>query len=495
MRVSAGTDDDSGKRRRGPAGGRANEAGSAHRAGLAAYLAAHGLADTTVRIGDGVEPGVPRWLWFETSSAVDDLRCYFDTDYTWDVQAKRQCVWGEKFAEVVQQWVTGARNGQLSDHDRFVLASSQVSRPLRDLGAAFRRLRDKVHGKLLPAEGKEFERLRSQASKDDWLDVFDTVVAHAMIIEVSAETVQDASFREAAALLDGTVVARDSGSAAIDALARFFQTDAIRSGATDVEGWLYAIHRARIPLGPTSTRTTAGRARAVAAYRQRLTERRDLLEVDHLTMGVGPMLAPDLLETFKIELPQKEDLDQPKTADLSNVARRWPRFAVIGLPGSGKSTALEQLAAAWADDLEAPLPIMIRLWRLVSRLRDRQNIGLEELCCLADATSEDVVPILVERLKNGTAVLLLDSLDECRDQQGSAVTLVRRLQNNSSPTPVSWSLPEKQCQQSYAEQVCLWRYSRSRRASSPERAISLSTLSVRRIPRPTSTRLRSDADG
>lgn len=86
------------------------------------------------------------------------------------------------------------------------------------------------------------------------------------------------------------MVARDSGVAAVDALARSFQTDAIRSGATDVEGWLYTIHLAKIPVGPTSATSTAGRARAIAVYRQRLTDRRDLLEVDHLTMGVAPML-------------------------------------------------------------------------------------------------------------------------------------------------------------------------------------------------------------
>lgn len=191
--MSAEPDGGSTTRRRGYAGGGANEGGSAHRAGLAAYLAAHGLADTTVRVGDGSEPGVPRWLWFETRSAVDDVRCYFDTGYKWDVQAKRRCVWGTKFGEVVEQWVVAAREGGLSENDRLMLASRQVSEPLRRLGAAFRRLREKVQFGLLPAEDKAHRRLRSQASKDDWLDVFDMVVAHAMIIEISAETVQDAS--------------------------------------------------------------------------------------------------------------------------------------------------------------------------------------------------------------------------------------------------------------------------------------------------------------
>lgn len=431
--MSAESDGTSGRRRLGGAGGRANEGGSAHRAGLAAYLAAHGLADVKIRIGDGVEPGVPRWLWFETSSAVDDVRCHFDTGYRWDVQAKRRCDRGRIFTDVVEQWVVAAREGGLSDNDRLVLASRQLSKPLRDLGAVFRRLREKVQFGLLPTEDKAYKWFRVQASRDGWLDIFDTVIAHAMTVEISVETVHDASFREAAALLDGTVVARDSGGAAVDALARFFQTDAIRSGASDVEGWLYVIHRARVPAGPISAMSTAGRARAIAAYRQRLTERRDLLEVDHLAMGIAPLPVPDLLDTFEIELPQRKNPNRSNSTKLVNLARRWPRFAMIGLPGSGKSTALEQLAAAWADDIEAPLPIMVRLRQLVPRLRDRQYISLEDLCRLADATAEDLVPTLVERLVNGTAVLLLDGLDECRDQQGQAVTLVRRLAEQLCP--------------------------------------------------------------
>jgi hypothetical protein len=72
--VSAEPDGGSTKRRRGYAGGGANEAGSAHRADFAAYLAAHGLADTKIRIGDSIDPGVPRWLsmiiWLGSSVSV-----------------------------------------------------------------------------------------------------------------------------------------------------------------------------------------------------------------------------------------------------------------------------------------------------------------------------------------------------------------------------------------------------------------------------------------
>ena len=55
------------------------------------------------------------------------------------------------------------------------------------------------------------------------------------------------------------------------------------------------------------------------------------------------------------------------------------RLAIVGLPGAGKSTALEQLAAQWAGDPDAPLPVVVRLHRLVGPLRDRAALGIDAL--------------------------------------------------------------------------------------------------------------------
>lgn len=157
-RVRARSEDSSRRPRRGNAGGRASEGGSTYRAGLAAYLAAHGLAEAIVWAGDGVEPGSPTWLWFETAGAVDDVRCCFDTGHRWDVQAKRRCAWDPTFAEVVDQWVRAVREDELSDEDRLVLASGGLSGPLRHLGAASRRMRDGAASASLPREHEAYQR-------------------------------------------------------------------------------------------------------------------------------------------------------------------------------------------------------------------------------------------------------------------------------------------------------------------------------------------------
>jgi len=60
----------------GSRGGRANEAGSLYRSGVAAYLAAHGLVGRRVEAGGDPEDGsAPVTLSFETGDAVDDIRC------------------------------------------------------------------------------------------------------------------------------------------------------------------------------------------------------------------------------------------------------------------------------------------------------------------------------------------------------------------------------------------------------------------------------------
>src|SRR5208282_4102328 len=60
------------------------------------------------------------------------------------------------------------------------------------------------------------------------------------------------------------------------------------------------------------------------------------------------------------------ELNAPED-DFLPTARRWPRMLLTGLPGMGKSTALEQAAARWAADAGAPVPVLVQLRDLVRR--------------------------------------------------------------------------------------------------------------------------------
>lgn len=420
-------------RGRGPAGGRGNEGGSLHRAGIAAYLAAYGLLGRRPPLGDDTAPGAPERLWLEAAGAVDDIHCRFAGGGRWELQAKKTCHWDATFSDVVGQWISAVRCGNYSRDDRVALVAGHASKPLGYLGDAFRRRRRATDDPLLRREHDALERLRVQAVSDGWADIFTEVVSRAMVIEFEAENSTHARFAEGAALLDGSVVATDHGAAAMNALARFFHEEAGRSGASGSDEWLGAIERALIPPGPSSRAAVAGRARAIQAYRHRLGEQKDLLDVDHLAGGAAPMAVPDLLETFQVTLPDAGGDSPRDSASLSHLARRWRRFGVVGLPGSGKTTALEQLAAAWAVDVEAPLPILVRLETALPMLRSRRRLQVDDWCKLGEEVSDDIVPMLADFLREGRAALLLDGLDECRDQQGRAAAAIRALVPKLSP--------------------------------------------------------------
>ncbi|MDQ3913892.1 MAG: NACHT domain-containing protein [Actinomycetota bacterium] len=394
---------------------------------MAAYLAAYGLAGVPLPIAEDDSPGSPYGLWLEWTGEVDDLQCRFTEGARWELQAKRRCSWGETFSDVTAQWVAAIRSGEYSEADRVGLAAGHLSGPLRDLRDALRRLRRDPQAELLPREAAAFKRLQADATAGGWLDVFSSVVSSALIMELEVDTVAQAGLRDAANLLEGVVVARGSGPAAMNALARFFQTEGMRSGSSGPTYWLRVLDEAGVPPGPSSEPAMAGAARAIGEYRLRLGARQDMLEVDLLGGGVPAMEVPDLLGNFQVSLPDPADKSRPETAFLSDLARRWRRFGIVGLPGSGKSTALEQIAAAWANDVDAPLPVLVRLYKAVGVLRDRQGLRLEDWCNLADMVTSDLAPVLADRIRRGEGALFLDGLDECRDQQGRAAAAIRAL--------------------------------------------------------------------
>ena len=114
-----------------------------HRSGIAAYLAAHGLAGLGVEAAGYPESGpAPVALAFETGEAVDDLRCFLADATTLDLQAKRACGADEHLRATVGQWA--AQTVQLRPGDKIGLATAEPKGVVRYLGAALRRRRQRV---------------------------------------------------------------------------------------------------------------------------------------------------------------------------------------------------------------------------------------------------------------------------------------------------------------------------------------------------------------
>ena len=95
---------------------------------------------------------------------------------------------------------------------------------------------------------------------------------------------------------------------------------------------------------------------------------------------------------------------------------------LVGLPGSGKSLALRQLAAVWAGDSRAPVPVLVSLRAVARRCSDHGSLTLTALCeAAAHGASSEQRAVLASALEDlcghGEAVLMLDGLDECLDRR------------------------------------------------------------------------------
>ena len=398
-------------------GGRANEAGSLHRSGVAAYLAAHGLAGRGVEAADYPANGpAPVALSFETGEAVDDIRCVLADGTVLRLQAKRACGADRHLTATVSQWARQADG--LQRGDKIGLATADPRGSVMHLGAALRRRRRSVPGQLLRGEEQALEAVERRLPAGTPVE---SILQAAIVMAVTVSSCHDEGFRSVANLLDGTVVAPGCGSAAIEALQRAFQGQAVEGTGSSIDDWLQILAQAGLEVfadgeGPTGPRRRA-ELDAVTAYRAYLALRDGIVEYSLVAEDLPPMTYEPLAESLRVRA------DGHPVGGFLETAQRWPRMLLTGLPGMGKSTALEQAAARWAADERAPVPIVVRLREVAQRNpRHAGDVTLSVLIEVATASvpEDERVPLrraLQRAAISGEAVLLLDGLDECRDRR------------------------------------------------------------------------------
>jgi NACHT domain len=424
-------------------GGQSNELGSRYRAGVAAYLAAHSLSSQPLQhIGLNDDPSTPVVIKVESDEAVDDLLCEMPVGRLL-IQAKRACGIDRHFRATVDQWVAAVLEGTVGTTTNLVLATGRAKGFLRDLPGALSRRRNWNAQRPSPREQEALARL-VEAVKDT-LDAsqLDVLLDAATVIELPVEDASDAAFREAARMLEGTVVRAGDGIAAMQALQRHFQNLGAMRWASDRDAWRRALRDASLELledagGGWSARQSAVE-REVDAYQSHLSSRLNVFPLDLLTNDLPPMEIEDLVSTYQVALP---DQDKARSEGLAELCRRWGRAIVVGLPGSGKSMALEQVAASWASRDDAPVPIFVPLRSLLRRIdRAGRKITLarlvEHAVDPADRNDSILVPELVHRCEVGEAALLLDGLDECR---GKAATVADAVADIVAALPDSTSV-------------------------------------------------------
>lgn len=411
-------------------GGQANEGGSLHRAGVAAFLAVHGLFGRGVaQAGFPSNGPYPTEISLETADSVDDIKCLMSDGSTWFIQAKRACGADAHLKSTVAQWCAQT----LGSDDRLGLAVRAPSGAVRELGAALDKRRR--GSRLLASEESAITAVTDRIPSNHGEAFENDLLSAAHVLVVQVEQDRDTHAVAAANWLAGRLVPDSDGARAFEALRSHFQRAAAEAGSSDLNDWIGALGQAGLTLfsdanGPVAARRQALRT-AVIAYRERLASRADVLSYSLFSELITPEKFPELLETFVVNYCGPSD-DRGRDRPLRDVARRSPRFILRGLPGSGKSVALEQLAARWAGDEEAPLPILVPLRRISNSIEVPSDVTLR---LLAEASvsgvdvenPSDAVDGIVMAAKEGHAVLLLDGLDETFERRAVVVDGLMRL--------------------------------------------------------------------
>lgn len=362
-------------------------------------------------------------LSFETGDAVDDIRCGLADGTALWLQAKRAVGADAQLRATAAQWV--GQVGSLRDGDKIGLATAEPRGPVRDLGAALDRRRrpPQVAGPFPPGETAALEVFRGLLLAGTPPQTADQVMDAAIVMTVAASSSGDEGFRSVAYLLDGTVVPAGSGTAAIAALQRAFQEQAAAGTGSVLDEWLTILADAGLQVFPDANGPAGPRRRAeldaVAAHRARLAARDGIMEFSLLADDLPPMTYPPLADSLYLAVPGRD----PSDAEFLGTARRWPRMLLVGLPGMGKSTALEQAAARWAADDDAPVPVLVPLRDLARRHPRRStditlSVLIEAATAAAPEQERTALRWALEQVAaSGDAVLLLDGLDECQDRR------------------------------------------------------------------------------
>jgi len=337
------------------------------------------------------------------------------------LQAKRRCGNDKHLASTVGQWARQLPS--LGPGDRVGLATAEPLGPVRHLAAALERRSRAVRGQFTPDEQDAPVAVADKLPPEMPAEARSRLLDSAVVMCVAVGSSRAAGFASAANLLDGTVVPAGSGTKAVKVLRDAFHEQAASGAGSCLDDWLQILAGAGLQVyadaeGPAGPRRRA-ELDAVAAYRARLAARNGILTYSLLADDLPPMTYRPLASSFQVSVPGTDQTDR-----MLDTARRWLRMLLTGLPGMGKSAALEQAAARWAADPAAPVPVLVQL-RHVAACHPRTAADVTLTSLVAAATAEAPEPeraplrrFLERAAANGEAVLLLDGLDECRDRRG-----------------------------------------------------------------------------
>ncbi len=414
-------------------GGASDELGADFRAAVAAYVVCFGLAGRPLPfpwLQQG-ESSIPILVRLETDGPVDDVYVRLRGGDELFIQAKHRVTLSRHdkgLSSAAWQMADAVQRGHYSGSShRLVLAVARASNGVEALFNALHRIKDPAAGGVTRAEAaalKVWAQLTPSLSTTE-RNVLDSLA--------SGVVISPAQVLAAESALAGSVVAPADAAKAFRELKHVARELARARSGLAIEEWADRLAQARIRLilDSEGTALAAREAQQRASRRYRAELIRDARVLDLRPLGAE--LAPLRHDISKFTVysqavsPAKRDID--REVDLFIAARRRNRTLLLGLPGSGKSTALRHLAAHWAKDESGPLPLLVDLRTVLPLLEGRRPADalLEAALRRVRAVDRDLLrQTVLARLKTGAVALLLDALDETRDRRLEVVQAIAR---------------------------------------------------------------------
>ena len=397
------------------------------RRGVATTLAVHGLlgrAVPTFDLGDGTHPTM---LEFETGEATDDLTCRMSTGQSTFISAKRTTGNDKAFKDTVDSWIRQAK--QMTDGDLLVLATSELKGAVKGLPEALERRRRGLSGGSSKDETTALEALEARLAGTK-VSVRQRVLDTARVLIVPASSTGNLDQAALVGQLEGTLVAFGDGERTLDRLAKAFHDQAAAAGGSDLDEWVRIVRAADIKVysdltGPLGARIAA-RQHSLERYRHALRDAVGVVALTLLADDLPELRVNDMLDSIAVQVDEKRSSEP-----LSHVVRRWGRLVLFGLPGSGKSTAMRELAGDLAVAPDAPTPVPVNL----RAFADRDPLQPLALHDLLDPAVGRVPPNeraalaegLTELAESGDVIFLCDGLDECGARAGWVGEQVKRI--------------------------------------------------------------------
>jgi len=378
-------------------------------------------------MGPEGEAAVPLAVDLEADDAPDDVVVWFAGGPSARIQAKLRCGLGRSdhaFAEAMTQFKAAVRRDARPDGEGLVLVVNSASSHLRHLGTALDRRRMSRAGTPSPDEVRALAALTSMLTGLSGEEA-EALMTRMHVVERTLVGPSSPAHEASALLLDGSVVGAGHGVEAVRCLVEQARTLAgLRAGA-DMRNWRDALRNRGIPLITDAVQSASAAAEArdgaIQRYRERMIATGSTIEL--LSFGFD-------LRVIDVQEPGEHLLARPLgTVSAHQVRLHWAvrrrgRCLLFGLPGSGKTVGLHQLASFWAQDPGAPLPVYVFLPSI------RPHLGKKHLTEVVTDLTSQMVPAqdrtlvqtaLLNHFFRGEVALFLDGLDECRADTGAVV--------------------------------------------------------------------------